>query len=282
MRSETTADSLMPAVLQELLQSLHDLSPLMGQLGAGSRKVPQLADRLRGDERGPYQAVGAELGQPGRIRDVGLAAGQILHLPGVDQDDVQLFGQQVVEGLPVVAGRLDHHQGDLGAEEVFAQVEDGVGGGAEGRGLVREGSLAAGAGGAYAHLGVPLADVDAGAAFVQDVHGLGSVPVRFLGCVAPLREGQGSAKSLTRVLVATLHGSRGRPSVPCCRASSKASQSHRSRPERTVPRSIRERLQGRADKRSAGVRRRIYCAPGARRSRAGLLSGILVFPGARA
>ncbi|MGW2974750.1 hypothetical protein [Streptomyces mirabilis] len=39
-------------VLQELLQSLHDLSSLMGQLGARSRKVPQLADRLRRDERG--------------------------------------------------------------------------------------------------------------------------------------------------------------------------------------------------------------------------------------
>lgn len=47
-------------------------------------------------------------------------------------------------------------------EEAIAQVEDGVGGRAEGGGC----PLAAGTGAADAHFGVPLADVDAGAAFV--------------------------------------------------------------------------------------------------------------------
>lgn len=61
---------------------------------------PQLAHRLGRHERGTHQVVRAQLCQPGRVRDVRLAVGQVLDLPRIDEDDAQLVGQQVVERLP--------------------------------------------------------------------------------------------------------------------------------------------------------------------------------------
>jgi hypothetical protein len=70
--------------------------------------------------------VGAELGQPGGVGDVRLAAGQVLDPPGVDEDHVQVLGQDVVEVLPVVRGRLDDHQRHVRGEQVVPQVQDRV------------------------------------------------------------------------------------------------------------------------------------------------------------
>jgi len=53
--------------------------------------------------------VSTQLSQPGRVRDVGLAAGHIADVAGVDQNHVQCIVEQKVERLPVRRGRLDHH-----------------------------------------------------------------------------------------------------------------------------------------------------------------------------
>jgi transposase len=157
----------------------------------GRPLTPQFAHRLRRHEGGPHQAVGAELGQPRRVRDVRLAAGEVLDLPGVDQDHVQVLGQQVVEGLPVVRGRLDHHQRHPRGEQVIPQGEHRVRRRSPGRGLRREGPAPLRTRGADARLGVLLADVQARAAFMQHVHGLAPSLTGQPGW--PFREGQGES-----------------------------------------------------------------------------------------
>lgn len=113
-------------VFEQFLQALDHPAAFPGDGGAGPGQVPQLAYRLGRDERRADQAVGAELVQPGRVRDVGLAAGQVLDVPRVDQDHVQVLGQHVVVGLPVVRRRLDHHQRHLRGEQVLPQGEHRV------------------------------------------------------------------------------------------------------------------------------------------------------------
>ncbi len=61
-------------VLEQLLQPLDLPAAFPGDRGPGPGQVPQLPDRLGRHERAPHQPVRAELGQPGRVGDIGLAA----------------------------------------------------------------------------------------------------------------------------------------------------------------------------------------------------------------
>ena len=63
-------------------------------------QVAQLTNWFWRHERTSHQTVHAE---PGRVRDVTLSPGQVLHVPGVHQHDLEgsLF-EQAVEGLPVL------------------------------------------------------------------------------------------------------------------------------------------------------------------------------------
>lgn len=63
----------------------------------------------------------AELGQPGRVGDVDLAARQVLDVPGVDQHHLEPGVLKVVERLPVVPGGLHHRAGDLLGDEMLTQ-----------------------------------------------------------------------------------------------------------------------------------------------------------------
>ncbi len=141
-----------------------------GDRGARPGQVAERADRGGRHERPAYQAVGAELGEPGRVRDVGLASREVLDVPGVDQQHLERgVLQQVVEGFPVVRGRLHHHTGDGLVHQVVAQLEDLAGHRAPGRDRLL-GCAAARPGDAHADLGVLLRDVQARAAGVHDVH----------------------------------------------------------------------------------------------------------------
>ena len=84
-----------------------------------------MPDRFGWHERPTDQSVGTELGQPGRVGHIGLAARQVLHMPGVDQHHLEpsIF-QQVVERLPVVPRRLHHHTGHLLSDQVLTQRQD--------------------------------------------------------------------------------------------------------------------------------------------------------------
>src|SRR5665647_3465908 len=107
-------------VLEQLLQPLDLPSPLPGQRGARPGQVAQRPDRRRWHERATDQAVRAELSQPRRIRDVGLAAGHVAGMAGVDEHQLpRAVLEHVVERLPVVAGGLHHHTRDLRSHQVL-------------------------------------------------------------------------------------------------------------------------------------------------------------------
>lgn len=143
-------------------------------------EIAELTDGLGRHERRPHQPVGAELGQPRGVRDVGLSPREILHVSRVHQHHFEgTFVEQVVEGLPVVTGRLHHDERHLFGDEELAQRENRVGRRAPGRDLRLRSSLV-GLLDPHAGLDVSLGDVETGAAVVDDVHNasLFSCPVR--------------------------------------------------------------------------------------------------------
>jgi hypothetical protein len=100
-------------VLQRLLQPLDVAGALADQLLAGAQQDTQRLGGRVGDEAGAHQAVGEQLGQPGRVGHVGLAAGHVLHLRRVGQHQGEIaVGQDVPDRLPVDAGRF---HGDMRA-----------------------------------------------------------------------------------------------------------------------------------------------------------------------
>jgi len=156
-------------VFQKLLQALHLTPAFPDESHARAGKVAQVAHRFRGHEGSAHQAVRTELGEPWGVGDVGFAPGQVLHVPRVDQQHVQGVFQQVVERLPVVAGRLDHHHGDLGGQQELAQREDLVGRRAP-RGDLAGERPAPLARRPHAHLRILLAHIQRRTALVHDVH----------------------------------------------------------------------------------------------------------------
>ena len=100
------AGQLDVGVLQHLLDAVGHRGPVADQLGPLPRQVAQLADRRRRDEAGREQAVLEQLGDPLGVLDVGLAAGDLLDVLGVDQHHLEAALQQVEDRLPVDAGRF--------------------------------------------------------------------------------------------------------------------------------------------------------------------------------
>jgi hypothetical protein len=72
-------------VLQRLLDPLALGTVGLDQPLAVADKIPQLPDLRRGHEAAPQQPTLQQLSKPGRIADVGLAAGQNLDVARVDQ-----------------------------------------------------------------------------------------------------------------------------------------------------------------------------------------------------
>src|SRR6266540_1032327 len=98
--------------------------------GSGPSASPPWARRPRCEPgcapRAPWRrrwaTVLQQLAQPRRVADVGLAAGQDLHVPGVDQQQLEpALLQHIPDRLPVLPGRLHHHLGDPLVAEPVAQ-----------------------------------------------------------------------------------------------------------------------------------------------------------------
>ena len=159
-----------PGVLQFLLQPLRLPGALGGQRGPVAGQVPQLPDRLRRHERGPQQPALTHLTQPRGVADVRFATGQTLGVRGVDQDHVQVVLQQVERATPVVAGRLEHHQGDLFGDQPVPQLEQRIGGGRIGADLLAARPPALRTRRPHARLQLLLADIQRGAPLVQQFH----------------------------------------------------------------------------------------------------------------
>ena len=92
-------------VLQRLLQPLNMGRALANQLLAGAKQGPQLLGRTIRHEAAADQAVGGQLGEPGRIVHVGLAAGHVLHMRGIGQQQFELaVREDMPDRLPIDAG----------------------------------------------------------------------------------------------------------------------------------------------------------------------------------
>lgn len=113
--------------------------------------------------------MSTEFSEPLSIRDVGLAAGQILGVPGIDQHHVQLRLHRIVERLPVTSRCLHDHQRDVFVGQVLGQSLDLGRGCSPYRDLLVVGAVSF-AGYAHTDLDIAFADVHAGAPFVLDLH----------------------------------------------------------------------------------------------------------------
>ena len=127
--SAATQSSLMPASSKRLVQPVDLARALLDLRLAIAREVAQLADRLGRHEVGLQQAGFGELTQPRRVGDVGLAARDLLDVPGVDQHAVKLVLQDRPRRLPIHAGGLHHHLRDAVAGEPVAQLQQAANGG---------------------------------------------------------------------------------------------------------------------------------------------------------
>ena len=115
-------------VFEQLLQPLHLPGAVPRNGGPGPGQIAEFPDRRRRYQRGPNQPVRAKVSQPLGVSDVGLAPGHRLGLAGVDQRQRKMIFKQVVERLPVAAGRLDHHHADAFCDQHVPQRQDLAGG----------------------------------------------------------------------------------------------------------------------------------------------------------
>jgi len=77
-------------MIERLLQPLHMAGLLAGQLLAAAEQRAQVLGRRFRHEAWADQAVGQQVGEPQRVSDIGLAAGHVLHMRGLGQDQREL------------------------------------------------------------------------------------------------------------------------------------------------------------------------------------------------
>jgi hypothetical protein len=163
-------------------------------------QVAELADGWRRDEAAAQQPMLQQLAQPRRIANVGLAAGQDLDMPGIDQQQLQpALLQHIPARLPVLAGRLHHHLGDLLLGKPVGKGLKICAERLEGVDLLAAPTGAIG----YAKAGddLVLADVQPGAAFVDHLHRR-----HFLLVLVRRPAGPTDQATLKDVLTATVRG----------------------------------------------------------------------------
>lgn len=103
--------------------------------------------------------------QPLAVGHVGLAAGHVLHVPGIDQADLDAgFLEQLGQGYPVNAGRFHRHRGDVVLLEPGDELAQVFGEGVEAAHR-RVGDVGG-------HGDIDLARADVGAGGVEVEHGL--------------------------------------------------------------------------------------------------------------
>jgi hypothetical protein len=86
---------------------------LAHQLLAGAQRGPHLLHRRLRHEASADQAVRQQIGEPDRVRDIGLASWHVLHMRGVGQDQGAIaVGQDVPDRLPIAMRPLSRIDGN--------------------------------------------------------------------------------------------------------------------------------------------------------------------------
>ena len=112
--SEISEFELDVSIFQRLLQSLDVAAFLADKLFAGAQQAPQHLRFGIWHEAAPDQAMGQEIGQPGRVVDVGFAARHVLDVPGVRQHQLKIsVTEDMPDWLPVDARGFHGHMGAL-------------------------------------------------------------------------------------------------------------------------------------------------------------------------
>ena len=160
------------------------LRALLDQVGALAGQIAQGPLWGRRDETGAQQPVGEQLGNPLGILHVGLAPGYVLDVLRVDDQHREVAFQQVVEGLPELAGRFHRDVGDAQREQpVDQRQQPGSHGG--------EGADVGGRGAVGRHNSAPdndglLVDIESRTMRVDDLHAVPPtnkrIPGRLAGC----------------------------------------------------------------------------------------------------
>ena len=104
--SRRDAAELDPGVLEDLVQPRGLALAVVDLRLAIPGQVAQRADRLGRHEARLQQAGLQQLAEPLRVLDVGLASGDLLDVPGVDEHQLEAVLEHRPHRLPVHAGRL--------------------------------------------------------------------------------------------------------------------------------------------------------------------------------
>ncbi len=117
------AVELDPRILEDLVQPVRLPLALADLRLAVAGQVPQRPDRLRRHETAFEQARLQQLAQPGRVRNVRLAARHLLDMARVDEQTIELVLEDRPRRLPVDAAGLHRHLGRAVRLQPVAQRE---------------------------------------------------------------------------------------------------------------------------------------------------------------
>ncbi len=156
-------------VLEHQLEADHLSRPISQQLISVTGQQPKAADLRRRHERRSQQAVLEQLRDPLRVPHVGLAAGDGLHVLGVEQPHGHDFFEAVERRLPVRRGRLDRRDRHPFRDEPVPHHAQRAGHRREGPRLAAPPTRLR-ARGPHAHRHRRLAHIQPGHAFEHDFH----------------------------------------------------------------------------------------------------------------
>ena len=153
--------------LQHLLQPVDHVGSLDHEVGALASEIPQVSLRTRGDEGGFDEPMAQQIGQPGGVLGIGLVAGDVLVVTGVDDPHLKGAFEEIVDRLPVLAGAL---HGDVRAAKLTQPVvQQEQGGGCRLEGACYRLGLAVWEGMDVAGNEESLVHIQSGTAFKQDL-----------------------------------------------------------------------------------------------------------------
>jgi hypothetical protein len=120
--SLATHDRLMPASSRSFSSRSRLPGPFLDHGLAVRVRLRSARIGRGGTKLGRTRGVLDQLADPGRIRHIGLAAGHVAQVPGAQQPARHGVLEQVVDRLPVGAGRLHAHDGDPSAGQPVPQA----------------------------------------------------------------------------------------------------------------------------------------------------------------
>jgi hypothetical protein len=107
---------------QRLLHPLHERAGALDQGGAMAQIGAECDDAIGGAKATTEQAQDVQIAKPLAIGHIALAAGEILHMAGIDEDDLKAARVEDLEhGNPIDAGGFHRDVRDAAARQPLGQ-----------------------------------------------------------------------------------------------------------------------------------------------------------------